>query len=246
MSSPRHRPHPLRRGRTRPHRPQTGTGTRNAGESRPALLGIDPPAPAVDLATRYLDRMLEENQRLNLTGIRDRTEALALHVADSLHVWAVAALPPRIAIDIGSGNGFPGVAVACLWPEARVVLVERTGKKAAAIRRCLDDVGLERVETLAADAAQLPALHRELRGAADLVVSRATASLAKVTELAAPLLRRDRALVVQWKAAQVDPTEREDGVRAARNAGLQPREDHVYVLPGDEARARRLVCFVRA
>ena len=82
----------------------------------------------------YLEAMLAENQHLNLTGIRDPQEARVLHVLDSLQIGELP-LAPRRAIDLGSGNGFPGVALCALYPDAEVFFMERTGKKAAAIQR---------------------------------------------------------------------------------------------------------------
>jgi 16S rRNA (guanine527-N7)-methyltransferase len=188
--------------------------------------------------------MLVENQKLNLTAIRERELALTLHVRDSLKLWDVVAFEPQVIVDIGSGNGFPGVAAAVLWPNARTVLVERTQKKAAAIRRCLDDVGLERVETLPVDAAQLPALHADLCGHVNLVTARAMGQLDAALTLAQPLIASAPALVVQWKAG-VDDDERRRSLLAARRIGLTPRDDYEYTLKAPDQRTRRLVCFLR-
>ncbi|MEZ5988517.1 MAG: RsmG family class I SAM-dependent methyltransferase [Planctomycetota bacterium] len=244
-------PGPRRRGRRAPL-PRTGGGTDAAGPApaRPAGLAdlarqaeLDVPAEAPKRLTAYLDAMLDENRRLNLSGIRDRDEALVLHALDALQVWAVVARSPRLVVDIGTGNGFPGVAAAALWPEARVVLVERTRKKAEAVGRCLAASGLA-AEVLPLDASQVPALHPGLRHAADLVLSRATATLEAVARLAAPLLRPE-GLCVQWKAAVVDPAERRAYEACLTRLRLLPREDLVYVLPTAEPRPRRLVTALR-
>lgn len=205
---------------------------------------LDVAPRAIRPLVAYLDRMLEENCKLNLTGIRDRGDALRLHVLDSLQVWAVTALAPRRVIDIGSGNGFPGIAAACLWPRARTILVERTNKKAAAIERCLSDTGLERVEVLSLDAAQIPARRPELRDGADLVLARAVGDLSRVIDLAAPLLASGRGMLVQWKG-EIDAAERRRGLERARRHGLRVRDDYEYMLPGTGAGRRRLVCCLR-
>ena len=92
----------------------------------------------------YLEAMLEENQRINLTAVREREAAVIFHGLDSL---AMAALPreqdPAMALDIGTGNGFPGVAIACLFPGAQVLLMDRTLKKLKAIERALQAAGLD-------------------------------------------------------------------------------------------------------
>ena len=108
------------------------------------------PAAAAALLT-YLRAMLEANRQLNLTGIRDAEQAVVLHVLDSLAIGAFG-LQPRRALDLGSGNGFPGVAVAALWPECEVVLMERTAKKARALEQLVANLG-DNVQVAHTDAA---------------------------------------------------------------------------------------------
>jgi len=206
--------------------------------------GLDVPETCIAQVAAFLDRMLVENRKLNLTAIRDIEAAVVLHALDSFEVWRVTPTA-NFVIDLGSGNGFPGVVAACLWPGARVVLVERTKKKARAITRCLADTGLEHIDVVALDAAQIPAVEPRLVHAADLVVSRAMSSLDAVIDAAAPLMRHG-SLLVQWKTADVDPSERKAGLVAARRHKLIPREDHEYALRvADETRRRRLVTFLR-
>jgi 16S rRNA (guanine(527)-N(7))-methyltransferase RsmG len=205
-----------------------------SGRSRPdpfAGQALDFPRHILPPLLAYLDRMLVENQKLNLTAIRDREQALVLHVLDSLQVWAVVAKPPQLILDLGSGNGFPGVAAACLWSDARTVLVERTQKKAAAIVRCLSDVGPSGIEVLPLDASQLPARRPDLAAGADLVLARAFGTLAQGIELAEPLMRRHGSMLVQWKAAQVAVGERNDALNSARPRRLRALDDFCYVLP---------------
>ncbi len=208
------------------------------------LSDLDCPKRSLPRIQRYLVRMLEENEKLNLSGIRDMHEALALHVVDSLFLWTAIAKPPKLILDIGSGNGFPGVAAASLWPGARVILVERRQKKSAAIATCAKAAGMTNVECLALDAGQLPSLHAELRRSCDLVLSRATASLSEIAKLASPLLRRE-GILVQWKAMQFPEEERKEYERRQKQLQLQSREDLIYVIHAAEPRPRRLVSALK-
>ena len=133
----------------------------------------------------YLDAMLEANQQLNLTGIRDRDQAVVLHVLDSLAAGLLPISPGR-CLDLGSGNGFPGVALSILWPRARVVLMDRTGKKVRAVQRCLEHAGLERCTALHMDAAMVPGLQPDL--VFDLVAVRAVSPPVTLAPIAAPLI----------------------------------------------------------
>lgn len=185
----------------------------------------------------YLDAMLAENATINLTGVRDPEHALVLHALDSLVVARLRSAPAT-ALDLGSGNGFPGVALRVLYPDVRLVLVDRTLKKLAAIRRALDAAGLTGVETRHADAAQLPGLEPELRHAFDLVTARAVGAPEEVAPLAAPLVARP-GRVAMW-LSESTPSPR------SLAGGLELERVEEYELPEPAARRRRLAVYARA
>src|SRR5688500_1440653 len=91
--------------------------------------------------SRYLDLLLDANQRMNLTRITDRAAAEVQHVGDALTL--LPHLPPgefRLA-DVGSGGGVPGIPLAIARPDARVMLVESTKKKAAFLKSAAAELG---------------------------------------------------------------------------------------------------------
>jgi 16S rRNA (guanine527-N7)-methyltransferase len=197
-------------------------------------LGVDASEAICARIVAYLDAMLEANRALNLTAIREREPALVLHALDSLAVALVAPAPAR-ALDLGSGNGFPGVAIAALWPQAEVVLVERTTKKARALERLIAAAGFASVAVAHVDAAQIAAVRPELCGA-DLVAARAVGTPAAVAALAAPLLAARRRLVLWLDAATPAPT---------RLRGFDDPREITYELPEPAPRRRRLAVYRR-
>ncbi len=171
------------------------TGTVSTLLQRAKALGAELDEPRARKLLDYLDAMLALNEHINLTAVRDREQALVLHALDSL-AFARTELHPAHVLDLGSGNGFPGVAIAALHPGASVVLMDRTGKKVRAIGSCLVTAKFDGVETLQLDAAQAPALRPELRHAFDLVTARAVGKPELCAELADPLTRPGGNLVV--------------------------------------------------
>jgi len=156
----------------------------------------------------YLDALLRENSRINLTGVRDPEQARVLHIEDSLQIGRLG-LAPQHCLDLGSGNGFPGVAVSVLFPGAEVFLMERTAKKLAAIGRILEShavkaSGLRLPHLLHLDAAQAPSLRRDLVGYFDLVTARALAPPEQAAALARPFLCEGGSLVL-WLAEDAPP-----------------------------------------
>jgi 16S rRNA (guanine527-N7)-methyltransferase len=129
----------------------------------------------------YAALVLAANRRLNLTGAKDGT-AFAAHIADALTLAADVAEP---LIDVGSGNGVPGIPLA-LATGARVTLLEPIKKRAAFLAGALTQLGLagEAVAGRAEDVARDPA-YREQFGTA---TARAVASAPTVAELTVPFL----------------------------------------------------------
>lgn len=131
------------------------------------------------------------------------------HFDDALAV--ARAVPARGAwVDLGSGAGFPGVALAALHPEATVTLAERRQKRAVFLETVLSQAGLPNARVHAGDVAALPS------AAFDGVVSRAFAPPEAVATVAARLLRpggtlalllaRERpTLPPPWRRFHVEP-----------------------------------------
>lgn len=200
-----------------------------------ATLGVTLREDAAVQLLAYLDAVLELNQHINLTAIRDRDHAVVLHALDSL-AFGLANLSPQHVLDVGSGNGFPGVGVAALHHNASIVLLDRTAKKVRAIGTCLLTARWRGIETLNLDAAQAPGLHRELRHSFDTLCARALGPSATVAELAAPLLRPGGHLVL-WLDADAEVPE------TLPSHALEQRL--TYNLPEPAARQRILAVYRR-
>jgi 16S rRNA (guanine527-N7)-methyltransferase len=169
-----------------------------------------------------------------ITAVRDPAEGVDVHVGDSLVALEVPSVrAARQIADLGSGGGFPGLALAIALPEARVALVESVGRKCAFLTGAAAELGLENVEVVNARAEAW----EEGLGVHDLVVARALAPLPVLVEYAAPLLAPDGALVA-WKG-RLAPDEEADGRAAAALLGMSAPEA-LPVQPFPEAHDRYL------
>lgn len=190
------------------------------------LLSLDAPRrPAPDEAARllvYVQRLVD-HPRPNLTAARSVEDAVRVLVVPSLAVaeaWPPMRPAPRLVVDIGSGNGFPGLAAAALWPTARVHLVERRQRKAAALAEHVAAGGFaDRVTVHAADARELLTEVHGLVAAADLVLVRAVGPMGDTTRLAAPFVAPGGRLV-HWKGPGLGREELAEGRRVAAGLGL--------------------------
>ncbi len=99
-----------------------------------------------DLIRRYISLLLVWNEKVSLTSIRAPQEILKRHFGESM--FASHAVPIRSGrlADVGSGAGFPGLALKLVCPELEVFLIEPNGKKAAFLAEVKRSLGLSGVE----------------------------------------------------------------------------------------------------
>ncbi len=148
-----------------------------------------------------------ENEKINLTGITEPDQIRQRHFEDSLVVFERIKQIGRnfarpVLVDIGSGAGFPSLALAIVLEDWKIVSVESTGKKADFQRLVISELGLENVEVIGARAEEIGrvALYREK---CDVVTVRALGVLALIAELGMPLLKVGGCFFA-WKGPKLD------------------------------------------
>jgi 16S rRNA (guanine527-N7)-methyltransferase len=207
------------------------------GPSRPARWARDL-SPSQLAQVEAMLRLLEADEHAP-TSVRDTDEASRSHIADSLVALEldVVSGAGRIA-DLGSGAGFPGLAIAIALPEAEVSLVESQRRKCEFLERMRDAAAIENARVVCARAEEWST------GVArsDAVLARALAPQTVVLEYAAPLLRMGGALV-DWRGRR-DPSAEEAGDRAASVLGLR-RVETRRVTPFEQATDRHLHVFAK-
>lgn len=137
---------------------------------------------------RLAAELIERNTKLNLTAITDPAGIATKHFLDSFTAAAARRWTGREqVVDVGSGPGFPGLALRIAFPGSSAALVESVAKKCVwleGIRTTLDldrvTVHNARAEVVGADAAH--------RARYDVGTARAVGSLADCIEYLLPLL----------------------------------------------------------
>jgi len=173
------------------------------------------------------------------TAVRGAEQALDVHIADSLAALELDAVRAagRIA-DLGSGAGFPGLALAVALPAAEVSLVEAQRRRCEFLERVCAAAQIENARVVWARAEEW----RDGLVRNDVVVARALAPPAVVLEYAAPLLRLGGSLV-DWRAGRM-PLEEDAAARAAGELGLRMMEVR-RVEPFRGARNRHLHLYLK-
>jgi 16S rRNA (guanine527-N7)-methyltransferase len=106
------------------------------------------PESVLDALTRYGLLVHEYAARVSLVGRADRPVLFTRHVLDSLNLASCLASPPRLLLDVGSGAGFPGIPLAVVWPQTRVILLESRDRKAGFLEHAVRRLGLGNVRVV--------------------------------------------------------------------------------------------------
>jgi 16S rRNA (guanine527-N7)-methyltransferase len=91
---------------------------------------------------RHMTLLLKWNESVNLTAIRDPLEILYRHFCESMFAASIASLDNGRLADVGSGGGFPGLALKIIRPELELFLVESNVKKATFLAEAVRDLEL--------------------------------------------------------------------------------------------------------
>lgn len=153
-----------------------------------ALLRQKLPDHAISQLATLLNELGRWGKRINLTAILDPDEMVSGHVLDSL-----AARPyiegPAI-IDIGTGAGFPGLPLAIAEPDVEFTLLDGNGKKISFVSHMIGELGLSNVTAVKARAEDYAPGKRF-----DTVIARALATVPRLVEISAHLIREDGQLL---------------------------------------------------
>jgi 16S rRNA (guanine527-N7)-methyltransferase len=146
-----------------------------------------------DQILSYLHLLHRWSQKINLTAIRDPEECVTRHFGESLFIARHMELRGNL-LDIGSGAGFPGLALKIAFPAISVTLLEPVAKKRAFLKEAARACGFgqvevrgERLEELAS-ATPAPGF--------DFATMRAVGNLAGLIPLAAQCLKLNGKLLL--------------------------------------------------
>jgi len=148
--------------------------------------GLDLHSHQIGQVLAYLDLLLRWNQKINLTAIRDPEECLMRHFGESLFLAKHAELHGAL-LDIGSGAGFPGLALKIAFPALAVTLLESVAKKRAFLKEAARACGFDKVEVRGERLEEWVRTTRQVTF--DSATSRAVGKLERLVPLAAQCLK---------------------------------------------------------
>ena len=227
-----------------------GKGGKNMTESfqeglskRAVALGVELTEVQLEKFFLYYERMKGKNKVMNLTSITEESDVVLKHFTDSLSLAAVSlpsagdvsretllrnTLPGKRLIDVGTGAGFPGLALKIAFPELEVVLNDSLQKRLRFLNELIEELNLKGISCVHGRAEEL-AHERKWRGAFDFSVSRAVARLSVLSEYDLPFVKNG-GYFLAMKAGGIEE-ELEEAKAAIRLLGGKLIKRESFILP---------------
>jgi len=150
-------------------------------------LGIEADERVFERYRIYHDFLEEKNKVMNLTAISGEEDVARLHFLDCAALLRLHDFSGKKLLDVGSGAGFPGMALKIACPELKVTLLDSLDKRVNFLRELSEKLGFEDVNCVHMRAEEAPADYRQ---GFDIVSSRAVARLNLLCELCLPFVKK--------------------------------------------------------
>ncbi len=166
-------------------------------------LGWQPSREQIEQLITLQETLIKLNRNINLTRLLQGNDFWIGQVFDSLWPLKNELKSPakcRSCIDIGTGCGFPGLAIAIALPGSSIILVDAIKRKTNALKEIASEIGLSKRVCVQTERAEVVGNDVSFRGKFDIAVARAVAEAPVVAEYLVPLLNKEgEALIYRGK-----------------------------------------------
>ncbi len=136
---------------------------------------------------KYMQGVLEWNEKINVTSITDEKMFIVKHFLDSLTVSGIIKEKNSI-IDIGTGAGFPGIPLKIMNEDKSITVIDSINKKLNIIRDLAEKLKLTDLEIIHTRAEDL-ANKKECREQYDIAITRAVSNFSTILEYMLPFVK---------------------------------------------------------
>lgn len=163
-----------------------------------ALNGISLSEIQTILLFRYVENLLEQNQKINLISRKDEEKVIERHIIPCIIFSTKFFEAFENVLDIGTGGGLPGIPFAIVNRNSRITLIDSVKKKILSVNEIVQRIGLDNVETIWTRAEDQNFVEK-FKNSFDLIISRATADLKTLIEYSKPLLKNSNSKLAAMK-----------------------------------------------
>ena len=210
----------------------------SAGLEELGLTGCVPKDAPAQLA-QYGRMLLEKNQVMNLTAIREPEGVARLHFLDCATLLKYCDFQGKTLIDVGTGAGFPGMVLKILVPSLKVTLLDSLSKRLEWLTEVYEDLdGVDGITTVHGRAEEF-ALEKGFRDSFDFAAARAVANLRVLCELCLPFVKVGGHFLAMKSTGSNQ--ELADAAHAVKLLGGKVVQVEDYPIPGTEITHRLIV-----
>ncbi len=155
-----------------------------------AEFGITLSSKAINRLNIYGNLLLEWNEKVNLTAIKEPKEVLYKHFYDCILFFKAVDVPQNARIiDVGTGAGFPGMVLKIVREDLQVTLLDSLNKRLVFLNDVIEKTALSGIETVHARAEEggRNPLYRERY---DIACARAVAAMPVLLEYCTPFVKK--------------------------------------------------------
>lgn len=196
------------------------------------------PADAPAKLARYGQLLLEKNQVMNLTAIREPEGVARLHMLDCAALLRFRDFEGKTLVDVGTGAGFPGMVLKILVPSLEVTLLDSLNKRLDWLDETARALELSGVRAVHARAEE-QALVKGFRDSFDFAAARAVADLRVLCELCLPFVRTGGKFLAMKSTGSDQELAGAD--HAVRLLGGRAAAVEDYAIPGTDVTHRLVV-----
>ena len=136
---------------------------------------------------RYMELLIEWNEKINLTAIIEPEEIILKHFIDSLTILKEIKNEKKL-VDIGTGAGFPGIPLSIMNENLEITLVDSLNKRLIFIEKVINELNLKKIKIIHSRAEDF-GQNINYREKYDVATSRAVANLSTLSEYLIPLVK---------------------------------------------------------
>ena len=195
------------------------------------------PANAPQQLAQYGRMLIEKNKVMNLTAITEEEKVAQLHMLDCAALLNCADFEGKTLIDVGTGAGFPGLALKILVPSLEITLLDSLNKRVDWLNQVIETLGLSGITAIHARAEE-QALVKGYRDHFDFVTARAVADLRLLCEMCLPFVKVGGRFL-SMKSVGSDE-ELQNAAHAIQFMGGRVRGSEDYTIPGTDVTHRVL------
>lgn len=179
---------------------------------------------------KYMNTLIEWNEKINLTAITEPKEIILKHFVDSLTISKYINSGAKV-IDVGTGAGFPGIPLKIIRDDIEVLLLDSLNKRIKFLNEIIEKLELKNIKTIHSRVEEI-GRDKSFREMFDVATSRAVANMSILSEYLLPLIR-EKGFAICMKGSDFGD-ELKSGEKAIKILGGKIKTIKEFYLPESE------------